>query len=130
MNEYWKEWACSSFVLSVLSKKKSHLDIGRDLLKVVRRERVRLRALGNLEVAAGGQLNHQVLHGRVGLIDDEDLEHNVVLVHGDERLGVDGVGQTGQLRFWFLKRRKKKQQKREQRIISMFIAELEQIDWR
>ena len=51
----------------------------------------------NLHVSKSAQLNGDVLQGTTRPVDDEQLEHNVILVHGDQRLRVNGIGESGEL---------------------------------
>ena len=75
-----------------------HLDVGLDVGEVAWSERERLRLLHELQVAEGGQLERQILQGVARLVDDEHVEHDVVLVDVYVGLGVHRVGEAGELR--------------------------------
>mmetsp|Transcript_20455 Transcript_20455/g.48485 ORF Transcript_20455/g.48485 Transcript_20455/m.48485 type:complete len:711 (-) Transcript_20455:783-2915(-) len=74
------------------------LDVGLDVLALARQEHVRLRPLAQLEVAHDGELEAEVVHHLVGLVDEQHLEQDVVRVHGHVGLGVDRVREAGELR--------------------------------
>mmetsp|Transcript_6423 Transcript_6423/g.12463 ORF Transcript_6423/g.12463 Transcript_6423/m.12463 type:complete len:1013 (-) Transcript_6423:147-3185(-) len=76
---------------------RGHLDVGPDGDAGVRRHRVVLGALAQLEVAHRRELEAHVGERLVGLVDEEHVKHNVVVVHGHHRLGVDRVRQPSQL---------------------------------
>ena len=73
------------------------LDVGLDAAKVHGTEHHGLRALDQLEVSKGSELDGAVLEGVGGLVDDEDVEDDVVLVDVHVGLGVHRVGEAGQL---------------------------------
>jgi len=62
-------------------------------------ERVGGRPLDELEVAEGREFQGDILKGLACLVDDEDIEEDVVLVHVDVGLGIDSVRMTGQLNY-------------------------------
>lgn len=53
--------------------------------------------LDELEVSESSELDGEVLKRLIRLVDDEDVEEDVELVHVDVSLGVDGVGETSEL---------------------------------
>lgn len=75
----------------------AYLDVGLDAAKVHGAEHHRLRALDELEVSEGGEFDGAVLESVGGLVDDEDVEDDVVLVDVHVGLGIHGVGEAGQL---------------------------------
>ena len=75
----------------------SFLDVGLDAAEIHGAENHWLRALDQLEVTEGGEFNGAVLKSVGGLVDDEDVEDDVVLVDVHVGLGVHGVGEAGQL---------------------------------
>ena len=56
-----------------------------------------LRFLHQLEVAEGGELQGAGLEGVAGLVDDQDVQDDVVLVDVNIGLGIDRVRETSQL---------------------------------
>eukprot|EP00965_Chrysotila_dentata_P032672 1088698-Pleurochrysis_carterae.AAC.2 len=80
-----------------LAARAAHLDVGLDVLVLAGLERMRLRPLAELEVADGGELEAQVLHRLARVVDHEHVEHDVVRVDEDVGLGVDRVGEAGEL---------------------------------
>lgn len=58
---------------------------------------MRDRSLDELEVSQRRELDREVLERLVRLVDDEDVEEDVELVDVDVGLGVDGVGEAGEL---------------------------------
>jgi len=83
-----------------------HLDVGLDVFALARHEGVRLRPLAQLEVADDGELEAEIVHHLVGLVDEQHLEQYVVRVHGHVGLGVDRIRQAGELRHALEARRK------------------------
>ena len=54
------------------------LDVGLDCLALPGLQHVRLRPLAQLEVSHDGELEAQVVHDLVGLVDEQHLEQDVV----------------------------------------------------
>ena len=75
----------------------TNLDVGLDAAKVHGTEHHGLRALDQLEVSESGELDGAVLQRVGGLVDDEDVEDDVVLVDVHVGLGIHRVGEAGQL---------------------------------
>mmetsp|Transcript_17506 Transcript_17506/g.54412 ORF Transcript_17506/g.54412 Transcript_17506/m.54412 type:complete len:233 (+) Transcript_17506:697-1395(+) len=74
------------------------LDVCADGAALARLKRVRLRPLAQLQIANGCELEAEVRHRLGGLVDNEHIEHDVVLVHCHKGLGVDGVRHARELR--------------------------------
>ena len=60
-------------------------------------ESVGLRPLTELEITDGRQLETRVVHGLFGLVDQHQVQHYVVRLHGDVRFRVHRVREPGQL---------------------------------
>mmetsp|Transcript_7932 Transcript_7932/g.25936 ORF Transcript_7932/g.25936 Transcript_7932/m.25936 type:complete len:313 (+) Transcript_7932:11-949(+) len=81
----------------VASLCRGDFDVGADGLLVQRPERERLRPLHELEVAHRRQLDCEVGQRRRRAVRDEDLQHDVVVVHRHDRFRVDRVREAGEL---------------------------------
>lgn len=74
-----------------------YLHVGLDIAEVVWRQHNRMWSFDQFQIAKCRQFECTVLQRIAGLVDDQDVQHDVVLVDMDVCLGVDGVGEARQL---------------------------------
>ena len=70
------------------------LDVGLDAAKVHGTEHHGLRALDQLEISESGELDGAVLQRVGGLVDDENVKDDIILVDVHIRFSVDGVRES------------------------------------
>jgi hypothetical protein len=73
------------------------LDVSLNVAEIFRGQHHRLGLLDQFQVAQSRQLESAILQSVVGLVDDQHVQHYVVLVDVHVRLGVHRVGETRQL---------------------------------